>query len=219
MPQSPLPLRPSARMTAARRPRSRRWRRLRRSAGLYWLTAALLAVGGARILLATAREAEAARRAWGPGHEVMVATRSLPAGTVIGPGDTARRRWPTALLPAGAVTEPPLGRTVTAPVVEGEAVNSARLAPGGVTGAAALLSGNRRAVAVPTEPGRLALAVGDRVELVAISPEGRPVVVSGDAGVLAVTDDSLTVVVDAADGPAVAAAVAAGPVTPLLRPP
>jgi Flp pilus assembly protein CpaB len=218
MPRAPFRPRPPGRLIA-RRPRSGLRRRIRRSAALYWLAAALLAVGGARILLDTARDAEAARRSWGETRLVMVATRPLPAGRVIATGDVTPRQWPAALVPPGALTEMPVGRTVTTPVMEGEALNALRVAPDGVGGAGALLGGNRRAVAVPTGPGRLALAVGDRIDLVAIGADGRPAVVGVDGEVLAVAEDTVTVAVGAGDGPAVAAAVAAGEVTPLLRPP
>ena len=57
------------------------------------------------------------------------------------------------------------------PVLAGEPLVAARLAPDGLTGAAALVPAGHRAVAVPIGPaGAPPLAVGDLVDVVAVVP-------------------------------------------------
>jgi Flp pilus assembly protein CpaB len=194
-------------------------RRLRWSPVLYWAAALVLAGGGGRLLLDDVRGAEAARHSWGSERTVMVAAHPLAAGAVLGADDLVTRHWPAAVVAPGALSEAPVGRTLTGAVAAGEALNDVRLAPVGASGTGALLEPGMRAVAVPTTTGRLALSVGDRVELVAVGPTGGAQVVAGDGTVLSVDEESITVAVEEGNGPEVAAAVAAGSVTPLLMPP
>ncbi|MFS8586624.1 MAG: hypothetical protein FWJ72_16275, partial [Acidimicrobiia bacterium] len=105
------------------------------------------------------------------------------------------------------------------PVVAGEPLQAARLAPHGATGAAALLEPGQRAVAVPTGPRPTPpLAVGDRVDVLAVLPApdldvagGAPAfpVVEG-ATVVDVGDDAVTVAVPRGDAPRVAWAATGG---------
>jgi Flp pilus assembly protein CpaB len=103
---------------------------------------------------------------------VLVASRDLPAGAVIGGDDLELVRVPPETVPNGTVArEDAIGRTVAAPVRGGEALTDVRL----VT--AALLDGYPGLVAVPVripDAGAVGLlAVGDRVDVLAADPSGR----------------------------------------------
>jgi SAF domain-containing protein len=115
------------------------------------------------------RSAEAARLRWGDTRPVAVATHDLAVGDPLG-GDAAEvRRLPTALVPPGALSAPPVGALVRQPIAAGEALVAERLAPHGLTGAAALVPPGSRAVAVPLAPVPAPpLAVGDLVDLLAV---------------------------------------------------
>jgi len=193
----------------------RRWlRRGRRSLVLRWGAVAGAAALAAMQASAVAADAEAARDSWGRGVDVVVAARDLAAGQRVGEGDVRVESRPAAVVPGSAVDDPPLGRVVTAAMAAGEVVVADRVAPAGLSAAAARIPDGWRAVAVPagglgavTPP----LVVGDRVDLLA------PDVVAEDAVVVAVADDAVTVAVPAADAPVVADALAVAVVTLALR--
>lgn len=208
------------------------WRRLlrraRRSPALWWATAAVLALGAAARVGSLDDQAEAARAAWGESVPVVVAAHDLAAGDVIGPLDVVVESWPRAVVPPGALAEVPEGRTVTAPIVAGEAVVPARVAPDGLSDVAALLPPGWRAVAIPAAGGGFGgdlppLAAGDRVDVLAsfdtfdlddgsTDPEPAGVVAEG-ALVVDVADGAVTVGVPAAVAPDVAFATTRGTVT------
>lgn len=114
---------------------------------------------------------------------VLVAARDLGAGRTLGSQDLTVARLPVASVPAGSLAgsaaqpEKLAGRTLAAPLREGEPVTDVRLvAPG-------LLAGYPGLVAAPVRVADAAvvdlLAVGDRVDLLAVSPDG------GDAALVA----------------------------------
>ena len=196
---------------------ARRWaRRARRSPAAWWSCAAVVAV------LAVTRVG-----AWGESRTVVVASGDLPPGHVVTLADVTVERWPVAVVPAGALADVPVGRTVTTPIVAGEAVVARRVAPDGLDGVAALLPEGHRAVAVPAAidgfgAGVPPLAVGDRVDVLATfdvyvdeggsgaEPTG---VVAAEALVVDVGDGAVTVAVPERDAPQVAFAAARGTVT------
>jgi len=196
------------------------WRR--RHPLLSGAAAVALTVVTAITLVQAFARADAARRAWGTTEPVLVARRHLSTGDEIEAADVAVRAWPVGLLPDGAVTgtvDAVVGRTVVARIEPGEVVVTSRLAPDGLHGVAALVPLGWRAIAIPTGAGTVALAVGDRVDLVAAVDESRPAaVLASDALVVDVSEQAITVAVPAADAPAVAFGVAAGTVLPALRP-
>jgi Flp pilus assembly protein CpaB len=107
-----------------------------------------------------------------PTVAVVVAGHDLPGGSVVSVGDLETADYPVDTAPegaqasAGALT----GRVLAAPLRKGEPVTDVRLvAPG-------LLSGYPGRVAAPVrvaDAGAIALLrVGDRVDLLAASPEG-----------------------------------------------
>lgn len=166
--------------------------------------------------------AEAARAAWSTTAAVVVATRDLPAGAVLDPGDLDVVGLPDAVVPDDAVFGDPsavVGATVRAPIVAGEAVAASRLGAGELGPTAALLPAGWRGVAVPVGAAP-PLRPGDRVQLVAVAGgpgSGDPaLVVADDAEVLVVEDDTLTLAVPDAEVSDVVAAVARGLVAPVL---
>lgn len=204
--------------------RSRRRLRLPRRLPPFWMaTAALAVITGltvARLLGLAA--ADVAR--YGELTPTLVATRDVPAGARLGPGDAEVRRIPAALVPAGALSAAPDGSPVViAPVHRGEAVLAGRLAPSGLSETAALLPPGTRGIAIPLGPDALALRWGDRVDVLATvdaamtetTPEPTFPVARG-ATVVAVEGESVTVAVTPAEARRVAFAVTTGAVTLLL---
>lgn len=205
-------------------------RRARRSPAVWWSAAALVALVAAARVGSIDDAAEARRASWGTPVPVVVAARDLPAGTVLGDGDVVTTSWPDAVVPAGALVSPPLGRTTSAAIMAGEAVVADRVAPDGLSDVAALLPPGWRAVAVPPSSagfgsGAPPLQVGDRVDVLATfdaldltdgsnDPTPTEPVAEG-ALVVDVDPDGgpITVAVPTADAPDVAFAVARGIVT------
>lgn len=189
--------------------------RARSSVAVRWIAVALAAAVAAVQVSALGADAEARRRAWGDAVPVVVAVRDLAAGRVVGAGDVRVERWPDAVVPAAALGDPPVGATLLADVVAGEALVASRVAPGGLGRVAALVPPGWRAVAVPVSAGFGAVAppltVGDRVDVLA------PDLVAERAVVVAVDDDAVTVAVPAGDAPGVAEAAATAVVTLALR--
>ena len=206
-----------------------------------------LAAGTCLTVVSLLGAADDARERWGRTHPVAVATRDLAPGDVVEPGSFEVRDLPEGVLPEGVVpegalggapAEPPVGSVVRHPVLAGEPLVAARLAPDGLTGAAALVPPGWRAVAVPLGPaGAPPLAVGDLVDVLAVMPTaGLPGLGSDGAGagpdgtgpdgaaqepafvlveraaVVDVADDAVTVAVPEGDAPRVAWALSNGAV-------
>ncbi len=188
--------------------------RLRRSAAAYWTVAIALAVVTGVFIAGLIRDAEESAARYGTTRPVLVARRSVPAGTVLRPGDVTEREMPIAFLPAGPLARSPVGHATVVPLIAGEVLLAAKLAPTGLRGVAALLRGDERALAVPVGPGTPPLAVGDRVDVLATDPsDGTTTVVARAARVVGADDRAVTVAVLPAEAPAVAAALAAATVT------
>jgi Flp pilus assembly protein CpaB len=148
-------------------------RRLRRSLLVHRRS---LAAGLAGVAVLTGLRAAAAPAT--PTVDVVVARHDLPGGSVVADGDLVTAGYRAGTAPAGAGTSPGdlTGRVLAAPVRQGEPVTDVRLvAPG-------LLNGYPGLVAAPVrvaDAGAVALLrVGDRIELLAASPDG------GDAAVV-----------------------------------
>ncbi len=119
--------------------------------------------------------------------DVVVAASDLDGGDTLLPTDLTTAQLPVSAVPAGAVDRVDLveGRTLAAPVRRGEPLTDLRLV------APALLDGYEGLVATPVRVADPAvarlLAVGDRIDLVAVSPDGgRAVVVAAGAPVITV---------------------------------
>lgn len=127
-----------------------------------------------------------------PSAAVVVARHDLPGGSVVTADDLARTTLPVDAVPAGARPSVAAltGRVLAAPVRRGEPVTDVRLV------APALLDGYPGRVAVPVriaDAGAVALLrVGDRVDLLAASPDGGSGarVVAAGAPVIALPDPS-----------------------------
>ena len=180
------------------------------------------------------RAAEHARDRWGHTRPVAVATRDLAPGDIVEPGTYEVRDLPEGLLPDGILdgasdraTDPPVGAVVRHPVLAGEPLVRARLAPDGLTGTAALVPPGTRAVAVPLGPaGAPPVRVGDLVDVLVVTPTGPDGAGAGreppgrepafplveQATVVDVADDAVTVAVPGDDAPRVAWALANGAV-------
>jgi Flp pilus assembly protein CpaB len=175
--------------------------------------------------------AEAARRRWGDARPVAVATRDLAIGDPLDAEAAEVRRLPAALVPRDALSAPPVGALARQPIAAGEALVAGRLAPMGLTGAAALVPPGSRAVAVPLSPVPAPpLEVGDLVDLLAVVPPG----IGADGGsageaadepafplvetvpVVDVGEETASVAVPEADAPRVAYALAQGAVVVTL---
>jgi len=114
-----------------------------------------------------------ALRAEPPGRAVVVAAHDLASGTVLVADDVRRVRLPVAAVPAHSThrVDDVVGRTVAGPMRQGEAVTDRRVVR------ADLMSGFPDGTVLATI--RLAdadalssLGVGDRVDVVAVDPEG-----------------------------------------------
>lgn len=152
------------------------------------LLAALLAA------IAVATGLRAATAAPPPTVAVLVAARDLPAGTPLEQDDLRTAEFAPGSVPGGVVATP-TGRTLAAPLRAGEPVTDVRLV------GPALTDGYPGLVAVPVrlpDAGVAALlAVGDRVDLVSVDPQGGDVeVVATAVPVLALpADDGASAVV------------------------
>ena len=192
--------------------------RLRHHPRLFWLfavsLAALTGLTAARLLATASSRAERL----GGLREVRVTARSVDAGHQLKAGDVAVRRLPAALLPEGRLAASPTGHTVVVPLVAGEVLLEAKLAPWGLEGVAALVPPGRRALAVPVSRGGLALRRGNQVDVLATfeTTEGDTeptMAVATSAQVLDVAEESVTVAVSPEEAVRVALATSRGAVT------
>jgi pilus assembly protein CpaB len=208
-PLGPLP----SRRILACRPRHRLALALRRQPVVFWALT-LAAAASAFLALHGALEAAAeGADTYGSLVPVVVARADLATGHVIGPDDVEVARLPSRLVPAGAVSDQPLGSVVRHPVLAGEAVASARLAPDGAVGIAAMLLDGERAMAIPLPSHRAPLVVGQVVDVLATvdpsraGPRSATSVVAEQATVIAVDEGGITVAARADDAVRIATAL------------
>lgn len=159
-----------------------------------------------------------ARDRWGATRPVAVATRDLSPGEVLDSGAVEVRDLPEGVLSDAATADVPTGAVVREPILSGEPVAPARLAPHGLTGAAALVAEGERAVAVPVGAGGAPpLDVGDLVDVLTVvaaddglaGDGGAPAFTLVDgASVVHVGEQAVTVAVPDDDAPRVAWAIA-----------
>jgi pilus assembly protein CpaB len=185
------------------------------------LAVTALAAATALTVVALVGAADDARDRWGRTRTVVVATRDLAPGDRLDASAVEARSLPRATTTEAALTAVPVGAIVRQPILAGEPVVERRLAPQGLSGAAALVPDGDRAVAVPIGPvGAPPLAVGDLVDVLAVVPVGAEL--RGDeppafalverATVVDVTDEAISVAVPEADTPRVAWALTNGAV-------
>jgi len=133
------------------------FRRLRQDPGAirHWLLVGLLAWLLAALVSHALGRADQARERWGRTTVVWVADRALGAGDDLD-GALRPARWPAALVPAAAVTDPPADARAAAAVDAGTAITSAMVERAGA---------ERRTVAVPLPDAHLPVENGDRVDV------------------------------------------------------
>lgn len=201
--------------------------RFSRSPFAFWLAVAGLALVTALVVARAVGRAESLAGQYGPLRPVVVAARPIERGTALAAGDLAVRRLPARFRVAGSLTAVGQveGHTAVVPLVPGEPVLRAHLAPDGLAGVTALLPPGRRAVAVPTGSASPPLRTGDVVDLLATfdpSTTGgagdSTLAIALDAPVVDVGTDAATVAVTPAEARAVALAVSRGAVTVALTP-
>lgn len=200
-----------------------RLRRLARSPLAYWVAVVALAAFTAFTIAGQVDRAGAQAARYGRLRPVVMATRAIELGSLLGPADVVVRSMPAAFLPEGALAArgDVVGRTVVVPVFQGAAVVAANLAPDGLEGLTALLPAGARAVAVPTGPESVPLRRGDRVDVLATfdpPPAGEEPTfpVAEAALVIDVGPEAVALAVASGDVRQVAYAVAAGVVTLVL---
>ena len=212
--------------------------RLRRSPLPFWVLSLALAAGTGLTVSRLVGEASARAARLGGLVDVAVAARPVEPGDVVRVADVAVRRLPAGALPDAPVAASPAGRVALVPIVTGEVLLAAKLAPEGLRGVAALVPPGQRALAVPVDRGGLTLRPGDRVDVLATfdvatgDPVGAgaggatPPVAEVDAGaesaptfpvalgalVVGVGDEAVTVAVSPEEVPRVAFALARGTV-------
>ena len=187
-----------------------RWKARRRPLQVAIVGLAIVTWVIVHALLAAAQDA---RRSWGPGSSVIVATHRLEAGDAVAPSDVEARTLPAIAVPDGALHDAPIGRTVVAPVERGEILVGARVTDDHV------LPAGTRGIAIPLDEGHLRLDIGDRVDvIVALEPldvsDGGPpaFVLTANALVADVGDNAAMVAVPVDDAPRVALALREGAV-------
>jgi len=188
--------------------------RLRRSVMVWWTTALALAAVTGVVVGGVVRGAEQRAANYGSVRRVLVAQRSIPAGHEVRAADVATAEMPAAFVPDARLATHAVGRTAIVPMAPGEVVLASKLAPSGLSGAAALLRRGERALAVPAGPGTPPLAIGDLVDVLAtVTETGETTVAAARARVLRADDRAVTVAVRPQDAPGVAAALASATVT------
>jgi Flp pilus assembly protein CpaB len=195
-------------------------RRLSRSPLLFWFLALALALLTGSTVARLVGRAEAAAARYGSVRRVTVATHALAPGDVIDTSDVVARDVPAAFLPKGAMTTPPVGRTVVVSVFEGEPLLRGHVAPAATSGVAALVPDGMRAITVPRGPAPAPVRRGDRVDVLATveGGEGPPTFAVAEAAlVVDVQADSATVAVTPDEAPRVAFAAAGGVVALAIR--
>jgi Flp pilus assembly protein CpaB len=193
----------------------------RRSIPFWVLT--LLAASATGLTVTRAVERADAAAGGAERRAVLVVAAPVPPGGRLDETNTTLARRPRAELPDGAVTDVVAGATAIDALVPGEVVVASRLAPAGLSPAAALLPAGTRGVGVPAASTAMPVTVGDRVDVVATlpfdlaGPDGATAVVAAGATVVLVGEESVVVAVPEADVAALARALAEGSVQLVLR--
>jgi Flp pilus assembly protein CpaB len=195
--------------------------RIRRRPIIYWSFTGALALVTGLIVSGAVAGARDARSAYGTARVIIVATRDIEAGESIEAADVRAEARPLAVIPDGALDDPPIGQVASAAIMRGEPLVAARLAGAGVSAIAALVPPGDVGIAVPLDAGALAVSVGDVVEVMATfdpdSIEGPPtIVLAPRAVVVDVRDAAATLAMPESDAQRVAFGLATGVVTVVL---
>jgi hypothetical protein len=173
----------------------------------YWIGVGCLTAAVVWTLVAQSRGVAAARDRWGTPVSVWMTAGDTPTGEPI---VAERREVPQAMLPRHALTVAlPAGAVAMRPLSGNAILVSTDIGRGRLP----LLTQGSRAVAIATDDGTIALAVGDHVDLVSAGA-----VLATDGVVLEVRPGAVLVGVLADRAPAVAAAALERLVVAVLRP-
>jgi hypothetical protein len=183
---------------------------LARRPWIYWTVVAAVAAGGATATASVVRGVDDERARWGDTGTVLVVTRDVVAGEAM-TGVIAERRYPTAMIPPGAVTTLEPGAAARHRLATGEIVVDVDVAA--TTAPHSLIPHGWLGVAV-VETVASGATVGDRV---VVASDG--VRFAADALVVGRGDGVTIVAVPDDEAPNVAAASSStGGVALLLRP-
>lgn len=192
---------------------------------------AITAAGTALIVGSLVRAGTEARDRWGETRPVAVAQRDLEPGEVVDAAAVELRDLPRAVISHGTLDVEPVGSVVRYPVLAGEPLVGDRLAPQGVSGLAALVPNDARAVSIPIGPlGMPPVQVGDVVDVLVVLPPAGDIAGHGDheqherqlasadpafplvsgARVIDVGEQAVTIIVSSPDAPRLAYASANG---------
>ncbi len=180
---------------------------LARHPWIHWAVCVGLAIGAAAATHGYIARLDAERRSWGTTRRVWVASGEIDPGQ---PVDAAATDVPAALVPPGAVTDPPDGSIARQRVTDGEIVVTADLTA--LTGPAALAEPDTVVVGVVDPLARNA-AIGLHVRIAA---DG--VVLTDSAEVVGLSDEVILIAVASRDGPVVASAAHDGIASVLFLP-
>ncbi len=145
---------------------------------------------------------------YGPPVPVLITTDGLRAGDILTAPDVTARRWPRALVPAGALQQRPdaMGRRLTMSVTAGTVLTTDHVTDGGP-----LIDLASGAAAVPVPSGSLRGAVhGARLDLIVTLGDGTGRTLARDVRVLAEEAGTTWIEVERRLAPDVAAAAARG---------
>lgn len=184
-----------------------------------WLVAGGLAALAGLAVGQLAAAAQEARVRWGQTRSVLVVTRPVAAGRRLA-GAVERLERPLAVLPEGALDRLPSGSRAAHSLARGDAVTRTAVASTASRSAGEGVGDDQRLVAVTQPQARLAVHVGDHVDVwstldASVVGAGRPTTsrVAVGTAVVAVHKDIVTLAVPARDAAAVAEASALGAVT------
>ncbi len=172
-----------------------------------------LAVGTGTWSVTRAAGVERAR--WGEVVAVLVATDHLEIGEALSAQNSELQNRPLALVPAGSLTELRVGVHTIAPLVPGQTIVEAAVAPD-----RAGLRGWERAVTIPMPLAPPPLQGGDTVDLIAVRlVAGHPRSITlGHARVLDLDEVGLTLAIDQLAVGSVFEALGSGAVEVARRP-
>lgn len=188
-----------------------------RSPRLLRLIATALALAALAAVARAGADADARAAAWGRTVDVLVVVGDHRAGDALLPADVVRRSMPRSLSPTDVLTTLPAHARLAADVGDREILVRTRLAATGSSRLAALVPPGHRAVAIARPDAAIDLAVGDRVDLVALGSDGHAGAIAPDASVVAVSRTAVTVTVESSEVGAVAEAAAAQTLSIALR--
>jgi hypothetical protein len=185
-------------------------RRMRRPP-VFWFVALAVAITAGLFTMRAVQAAERGAARYGDPVDVVVATQDLAVGDRLDSEVMRVERRPAESVASNAIDSIPHGRTLIAPVFEGQSLVAAQLAAAEDSPLASRIADGHRAVAVGRGEHPITIEPGDRIDAFSFDPQtGEMALATAAAEVIDVTDLSVTLSVPVGDAPSIAAAVAAG---------